>query len=101
MTAPRRVLRYVVPIDDHAHEIADGEVLMAHRERGAEWPARSIEVWVEAEILDSTTRAPQFLEPVATRAAQVFGTGHPLPASAEHLASCIDDQLVWHLYGVL
>lgn len=99
MTAPRRVLRYVVPIDGQVHEIADGRVLMAAPQRDAVWPARELEVWVEAEILTRVrTDPPLPLEPAATSDVQVVGTGEPLPADAEHLASCIDDRLVWHLY---
>lgn len=106
MTAPRRVLRYVVPIDDHAHEIAAGYVVMAAPRRGEADPVRNLEVWVETEVLShgegqlGDPRAANAITPTATCDAQVFGTGQMLPDDAEHLASCINGPLVWHLYEV-
>jgi len=106
MTAPRRVLRYEVPIDGDPHEVAAGKVLMACRKRGSEWPARELEVWVEVEVLSAgheKLRDPAALNTLtaaATRQVVVLGTGQLVPGEAEHLASCIDDRLVWHLYEI-
>lgn len=105
--APRRVLRYAVPIDDQPHEIAVGRVLMAMPARDQPSPgATELEVWVEAEVASygreplHDPRALDTLTPLATSPVQVFGTGQLLPEISTWLASCIDGRLVWHLYGV-
>lgn len=95
MTSARRVLRYVVPIDDDTHEIAGGKVLMVSPDRAQEHPARRLEVWVDTETVVTLSG----LLATTVSYVRVHGTGQPLPAdTGEHLASCIDGPLVWHLY---
>lgn len=108
MIGPRRVLRYVVPIDDRPHSIGAGRVLMVAPKRGKRGeavPARDVEVWVEVEVLSDgsepiRTGSVDTLTPTSTSAVQIFGTAQLLPPTASWLGSCIDGRLVWHLYGL-
>jgi hypothetical protein len=88
--AERRMFRYVVPVDDRAHEfrLTCNPVAVAVAEHGSHgW---AVEFW--AEHAD---------DPGVTRAFRVFGTGHPLPDGARWVGTCPRiGGLVWHLYEV-
>lgn len=87
-----RVLRFSVPLDDKAHPIAIGKpVLTAVRDN----LVAGVEVWIETEVADNFPEGGY-----DTRQAQVFGTGHHIPDGTEHIGSCLDGGLVWHVYGV-
>jgi len=83
----RRMFRYSVRIDDQPHliELTGNPVAVA---AASDW--RSVEFWAE-----HTEGAP-----LAKRAFQVFGTGHPLPENARWVGTCARTAagLVWHLY---
>ena len=88
----RRVLRYVIPLDDRTHDVAEGlPVLCATRNNHVNGP----ELWVEADCPDDFPVSGPEVRPV-----QAFGTGHVIPDGAEHLGSCIDGPFVWHLYDM-
>jgi hypothetical protein len=87
----RRMFRYVVPIDDRAHvfELWSAPVAFAAVARSV--PGEfSVEFWAEHATGGLTI----------AHAYQVFGTGHPLPDGAEHVATCprTAEGLVFHLY---
>lgn len=94
----RRVLRYEIPIDDNFHEIPAGKILHLsdYRQKHITGERARIEVWVETTFDGSRVLSPI----VGLQRVQVFGTGHPLPEDATHLATCLDGALVWHLYNV-
>lgn len=94
----RRIFRYELPINDAAHEIPSGKVvhLNEYRMKHITGERNRIEVWVEATLSGESLASAI----IGTQHVQVFGTGHPIPDSAEHLATCIDGSLVWHLYRV-
>ena len=84
----RRMYRYIVPLDDHAHtfELTSDPVHVAA-------PAdriHEVEFWAEHD--------PD--APTVTRAFRVFGTGQPLPDHARWVGTCDRTPLglVWHLY---
>jgi hypothetical protein len=94
-SAGRRMHRYVVPVDDQAHEftLTGDPVAVAIGEHGSEgWAVGwSVEFWAEHD--DRAGRCD--------RAFRVFGTGHPLPADAVWVGTCPRTAgLVWHLYEV-
>jgi hypothetical protein len=92
MTDPqtKTVLRYEVPIDDRPHTfpLTYTPHAVAAKRIGA---THRVEFWAEHD---------DGLGAVA-RSFQVFGTGHPIPATARlrGTAERLDD-LVWHLYEV-
>lgn len=45
-------------------------------------------LWVEVDTTQPKVRV-EF---------EVFGTGHRIPDDVSHIATCIDDSFVWHLY---
>lgn len=92
----RRVLRYEIPINDQPHKIPAGKILQLHpyRMRAITGERNRVEVWIETTVPDNWPHA----EPIGSRQVQIFGTGQPLPEDATHLASTVDDRLVWHLY---
>lgn len=87
----RRVFRWVVPVNDWAHKIGGGDVVMVDS-RGT---ADVVEVWTIEVVNDKTLVS---LHP--ERRAQVYGTGHPVPHDAEHVGSTLtpDGVLVWHVF---
>ena len=94
MTA-RRVLRYEIPVDDKAHPIPRGPVLMVTPWRLIQTsPAGRVEVWIETEIPDNWPNS----DPSTTRDVVVVGTGQLLPDGSRWLGSCLDGPMVWHLY---
>lgn len=78
----RRVLKWVVPIDDQYHEVGGGPVLHVNMKDGF------LCVWTDED--DSRSR----------KQARVFGTGHPVPDGLLHLGSCVDGPFAWHLFAV-
>lgn len=85
----RTVYRYVVPVNDQAHDIElSGPIVhVAARDH------RLVEFWaISGES-----------EPVV-RTFQIFGTGHPLPHQAAYVGTTLagsQGQLVWHLFELL
>ena len=94
----KRVLRYVIGIDDTEHEIPAGKVVMFGRGNANRTPGfeHRIDVWVENLTPENWLMGPVHELPAMT--VQVFGTGQPIPPAFEWLATCIDGHLVWHLY---
>jgi hypothetical protein len=97
MTGPqaKTVLRYEVPIDDQPHtfHLTYSPHKVAAKRIGAAHPGvtHRVEFWVEH---DDTLGA-------VARSFQVFGTGHPIPATARLRGTAERlDGLVWHLYQV-
>lgn len=85
----RTVYRYVVPVDDRAHDIVLTGEISAVGCRSA-W---AVEFWA---IHDDSATA-------VTRCFQVFGTGHALPHQAVYVGTAVapGDALVWHLFELL
>jgi hypothetical protein len=85
--ATKRVLKWVVPVDDQPHEIGCGKVVHVACQSGPEL----VMVWTEEH-------APG--KPEQTREVQVYGTGHQVPMFAEHVGSVVTagGALVWHVY---
>lgn len=84
-----RVLKWVVPVDDNYHPIGWGKVVHVACQHGEE----HVMVWTEeSEDIGLLNQS---------RAARVFGTGHPIPPGLEHLGSVVtgEGRLVWHLYA--
>lgn len=86
----RRVLKWVVPVDDCDHPIGPGPVVLTAVQRlgSAEVPAGFVTVWTD----ESEDRGP-------VRSARVYGTGQPVSEHDEHIGSCIDGPLVWHVFA--
>lgn len=86
MSPVRRILKWSVPVDDNPHEIGRGPVVHVACQSRPD----SIEVWTDE--FDTQGRVP-------TRVAQVYGTGHPIPADLQHVGSVLTfgGQLVWHV----
>ena len=89
----RRMLRYVVAIDDRPHLVPlTSDPVTLPVAAISPWGARSVEFWTE------------YVEgaPETQRAFQVFGTGHPLPPGARHVGTCArtEQGFVWHLFEV-
>lgn len=84
----RRVLKWTVPVDDHAHEVGSGPVCLVACQTSAE----QVQVWT----LESDATLGR------TWLAQVYGTGHDVPEGALHLGSVMaaDGALIWHLFAV-
>lgn len=83
----RAMFRYTVPVDDepHAFTLTGDPVAVAAPHLDA------VEFWAEH---DDDAGAP-------SRAFQVFGTGHPLPAGARWVGTAPRiSGLVWHLFEV-
>ncbi|MFF3443616.1 hypothetical protein [Streptosporangium sp. NPDC002721] len=85
----KTVHRHVVPVDDKTHWIPlTGNPLAVAAARM--WGDLVVEFWVEHH--------GEFAIP---RAFQVFGTGHPVPASAKWFGTTARlDGMVWHLFEV-
>lgn len=49
-----------------------------------------VELWIEVE--------PN--TPVVIRSFVVYGTGHPIPKSEEHVHTWVEGAYIWHLYEV-
>ena len=82
---PRKVLKWDVPVDDQLHEIGSGPVVLVACQHSVD----VVSVWTDEDS-----------ENIQMRAAQVYGTGHPVPLFDEHLGSVIPHQaLVWHVFG--
>ena len=82
-----KVLRYEVCIDDTAHSVPAGEVVLVHAHRqGLE---NRLEVWIQ--VTEGKLR---------TQTVRVFGTGQLIPAGWRPLGSCVAGPFVWHLCGV-
>jgi hypothetical protein len=80
-----RIYRYEVPVDDlwHIHNLRGDIVHVGCREVSV------VEFWA--------THDPDNYPPVQ-RWFQVFGTGQPLPDSADYRGTAVAGPLVWHLY---
>ena len=81
-----KVLRYEVRIDDTAHSVPRGEVVLVHAHR--QGLMNRLEVWIQ--VTDGELR---------TQTLRVFGTGQPIPAEWRPLGSCVAGSFVWHLCG--
>lgn len=93
----KRVLKWVVPVDDHAHEIGSGPIIHV----GHQGTVNEVVVWTEEG------------DDVRHITARVYGTGHAYPPSGvamgtvSHLAGTAPHprsganpllgNLVWHL----
>lgn len=90
----KRVLRYRVDLDDRPSIIGNGKVVDAQPcyELDPTLPAR-MDIWVE---MDLPAHWPQFAE--ETIKVKVYGTGQPIPDSAEHVISCMVNKEVHHVY---
>lgn len=98
-----RVLKWTVPVDDAPHKIGGGPV--AHVDcqfrgevnRGGEYVRTDhfVQVWT---IEGDAEQVP------TPRHVQVYGTGMYLPEvggeANGHVGSCLDGQLVWHVFTV-
>lgn len=80
----RRVLKWDVRVDDQAHPIGGGPVVLVACQRQPD----VVQVW--------TLEDP---EPAPPRMARVYGTGHHVPPNTWHLGSAVTGVLVWHLFG--
>lgn len=83
------MFRYVVPVDDEAHEFA----LTCNPVTVAATPdGRAVEFWAENYSENLSVK----------RWFRVFGTGHEVPVNAIYIgtASRTPAGLVWHLYEV-
>jgi len=95
MTAPRRIFKIVVPVDDRWHPL-DGvhsiEQILHVADQGN---AGLVAVWFERDRNEyAFTRPPREIE------ARVYGTGHEIEdESAQYVGTAIaaDGRLVWHL----
>ena len=81
-----KVLRYEVGIDDTAHSVPAGEVVLVHEHR--QGLDNRVEVWIR--VADGEIR---------TQTVRVFGTGQEIPAEWRSLGSCVAGPFVWHLCG--
>ena len=81
-----KVLRYEVRIDDTAHSVPAGEVVLVHEHR--QGLDNRVEVWIR--VADGELR---------TQTRRVFGTGQPITAEWRPLGSCVAGPFVWHLCG--
>lgn len=89
MTGYRRMLRYVVPVDDQQHIIPLTHAPVAVAGKPHDSDGWAVEFW--AEHTNDT--------PPVNRTFQVFGTGQPLPENAQWIGTCGRvSGLVWHLY---
>jgi len=86
----KRVLKWVVPVDDETHLVGAGPLVHVGCQAGPD----QVMVWTEEDNAPSQTRA-----------VRVYGTGHLIPDGAEHLGSVIapipglsSASLVWHVY---
>ena len=89
MSTDRAMFRYEVPIDDEAHKfrLRGNPVAVAMATSG-----RAVEFWAEHDTSQSE----------CDQAFRVYGTGHPLPGSAEWVGTCprTASGMVWHLFEV-
>ncbi len=86
----RRIYRYTVPVNDKPHVVPLSHSPVAVAAAGHLLDP-VVEFWCE-----HTDGEPQI-----SRAFQVFGTGHRLPALARWIGTCrTAEGLVWHLYEV-
>jgi hypothetical protein len=85
----RQMFRYVVPVDDEAHEFTLTGDPVAVAVVGT---SHVVEFWAEHDGRAGGT----------DRAFQVFGTGHPITDGAQWVGTCPRTSLglVWHLYEV-
>lgn len=83
----RRVYRYELPVTDEPITIPSGKVVLLTKKRGFIPRQHLIEVWVEITLPINVYRR-----------VQIVGTGHDVPDGAEHVASTLDGDFVWHLY---
>lgn len=92
----RRIFRHELKVNDQAHEIPAGKIVhfTEYRNKHITHEHDRVEVWVEAQLDGDTWRA----KTMGNQRVQVFGTGQRIPENAEHIASCLADRLVWHLY---
>lgn len=85
----RAIYRYVVPVDDQAHDLDLSGPIVHVASRNP----RHVEVWaINGEH-----------EP-AERTFQVFGTGQTLPHNAVHVGTALPiarHDVVWHLFELL
>lgn len=93
----KTVLRYEVPIDDkpHTFRLTYGPHKVATKRIGAPHPGvtHRVEFWAEHEDRPGIT--------AVERTFQVFGTGHPIPATGRIVGTTERlDGLVWHLYEI-
>lgn len=84
MSGARRVLKWSVPVDYAVHPIGNGKVVHV----GCQTGPGSVQVWTEET------------SPSVTRPVTVFGTGDPIPSTAQHVGSAIAEPFVWHVYEV-
>lgn len=95
-----RVLKWPVPLDDAWHHIAvdPGQVkaCAAGRDPGhGGYGDPTVFFWAD----ERPRHKPDGYDGRDTSAAwfRVFGTGHPIPPRAFHVATCQDGVFVWHL----
>ena len=81
-----KILRYEVRIDDTAHSVPAGPVVLVHPHR--QGLGNRLEVWIQ--VTEGELR---------TQTLRVFGTGQPIPAEWRALGSCVTGPFVWHLCG--
>lgn len=91
----RRVLRYEVPTDGRDHAIGAGQVLIVRPWRLAPLPsATRVEVFVEREVPINWPASDDTAQQVVV----VIRTGSLVPDGGLWVGSCLDGQLVWHVY---
>ena len=95
----RRIFRNELKINDQAHEIPAGKIVLftEYRQKHITHERDRVEVWVETQLAADHLLAKS----IGRQRVQVFGTGQSIPEGAEHLASCLADRYVWHLYRLL
>lgn len=83
----RRIYKYEVPVNDEAMKVqthAGAKVVLV----GHQGMPRLACIWLEADT-DS---------PIEYRWFRVFGTGHQIPPTYEHVGSYQAPPFVWHIY---
>ena len=84
----KRILKWVVPVDDKEHLIGAGPVVLVASQHGR---IDSVEVWTEENTYTADKQ----------RRVTVVATGQTYPESLRFLGSVVvsNGNLVWHLVG--
>ncbi|MGO2069650.1 DUF7352 domain-containing protein [Glutamicibacter arilaitensis] len=92
----RRIFRYELNVDDQVRGLPAGKVVhfADYRMKNITGECNRVEVWVEAELVGNSLS----FDFAGVQNVQIFSTGQPIPDGADHLASCLAGQFVWHLY---
>lgn len=90
----KRILRFIVGINDDTHEFPMGKVVHAMPNRDG---SENIEVWIECTVDEKFPATGTW----GKQKLRIFGTGHPIQnTNTEHLASVSMGRFIWHLYRI-